>query len=111
MNYVFLAIAIIAELISSSTIKATESFTRLKPSLVVITAAAVSLYFFARCVESLNLAIVYALWSGIGICVVTLMGWLVYKQKLDLPAMAGIGLIVAGVVIINLYSNTIAIPE
>ena len=111
MSYVYFAIAIAAEIFATMMLKATASFTRFWPSVVVIAAVSVSLYCFALCLRTLNVAIVYAVWSGIGITVVTIMGWLVYGQKLDSPALTGIGLILAGVIVINLFSRTVEIPE
>jgi small multidrug resistance pump len=78
---------------------------------VVIAAVCTSLYFYALCVQSLNVAIVYAVWSGIGISAVTLLGWLIYGQKLDSPALIGIGLILAGVLVIHIFSRTVEIPD
>ncbi|MEZ6101167.1 MAG: SMR family transporter [Pirellulaceae bacterium] len=78
------------------------SFTRLWPSVVVIACVCSPLYFFAPCVRMLNLAIVYAMWSGIGVAAVTILGWRIYGQKLVTAALVGISLIVAGVIVINL---------
>ncbi len=111
MSYVYLAIAIASEILATMTMKATEAFTRFWPSALVIAAVCSSLYFYSLCVRALNVAIVYAVWSGIGISAVTLLGWLIYGQKLDSPALIGIGLILAGVLVIYLFSRTVEIDQ
>ena len=111
MSYIYLAVAIASEIVATAMLKSTESFSRLWPSIAVVTCVCLSLYCFSVCVQSLNVAIVYALWSGIGITAVTFLAWIIYGQKMDLPAIIGICLIIAGVVVINLYSKTVEIPE
>ena len=111
MSWFYLAIAIVCEITATTMLKATESFTRVGPSVVVIGCVCGSLYFFSLCVQTLNVAVVYAIWSGIGVAAVTLLGWKIYGQHLDVPALAGIALIVAGVILINLYSQTISVAS
>ncbi len=108
-TYIYLAIAIIAEVTATSTLKLTEEFTKPIPSLVVVIAFGVSLYFMTLTLRTLPVGIMYAFWSGLGIILVTFIGILVYKQIPDLPAMIGMLLIIAGVVIISLYSKTIVV--
>ncbi len=108
-TYIYLAIAIIAEVTATSTLKLTEEFTKPIPSLIVIVAFGVSLYFMTLTLRTLPVGIMYAFWSGLGIILVTFIGILVYKQIPDLPAMIGMLLIIAGVVIISLYSKTIVV--
>lgn len=103
---VILAIAIVAETISTTALKASEGFSRLVPSVIVVIGYTTSFYCLSVCIKSLPVGIVYAIWSGVGIILVTLMGWLLYGQKMDLPAVAGMGLIIAGVLVINLLSST-----
>ncbi|MEZ6120709.1 MAG: multidrug efflux SMR transporter [Pirellulaceae bacterium] len=110
MSWFYLAIAIVCEITATAMLKATDSFTRIGPSVVVVACVCASLYFFSLCVQSLNVAVVYAIWSGVGVTAVTVLGWKFYGQRLDLPAFVGISLIVIGVVVINLYSQTINIP-
>ncbi len=104
-TYVYLAIAIIAEVTATSTLKLTEEFTKPIPSLVVIIAFGVSLYFMTLTLRTLPVGIMYAFWSGFGIILVTIIGMLIYKQVPDLAAIIGITLIITGVVIISLYSK------
>lgn len=105
-TYLFLLIAIISEIIATSALKASEQFSKLWPSLVVIIGYASAFYFLSLTLKKMNLGIAYALWSGIGIVLVTVVGAILYKQKPDLPAIAGIILIIAGVIVINLFSKT-----
>ena len=110
MGFVYLAIAIVLEVTATTTLKATDSFTRLWPSVLVIACVFASLYFFSLCLRTLNIAVVYAIWSGTGVTLITFLGWQIYGQKMDAPALAGIALIVTGVVVLNLYSETIRVP-
>ena len=111
MSYLYLTIAIVAEIIATITLKATESFTKPGPSALVLVCVAASLYFFSLSLKSLNVAYVYAVWSGIGIAAVCFLGWLFYGQKLDMPALIGISLIVAGIVVLNLFSTSVELPD
>lgn len=110
MSYVYFVIAVLSEITATMTLKSTQTFTRFWPSIVVIAGVCSSLYFFALCLRTLNVAIVYAVWSGIGICAVTLLGWLIHGEKLDSSALIGIALILTGVIVINLFSRTVEIP-
>jgi small multidrug resistance pump len=105
VSYLYLAIAILAEVIGTSALKATEGFTRLAPSVVVAIGYGVSFYFLALALRTIPVGVAYAIWSGVGIALITLIGWIVFKQALDAPALAGIALIVAGVVVIQVYSR------
>ncbi len=106
--YVTLAVAILAEVTGTSAMKAANGFSRPVPSAVVVLAYCTSSYLLSLTVRSLPVGIVYAVWSGIGIVVVSAIGWVWYGQELDLPALAGLSLIVAGVLVINLLSRTVA---
>lgn len=108
MPYLYLAIAIVAEVIGTSALKATEGFTRPVPSAVVIAGYGVAFYFLALALKHIPVGVAYAIWSGVGVALITLIGWLVFRQKLDAAALAGIGLIVAGVVVIHLFSRASA---
>jgi small multidrug resistance pump len=101
MAYLHLAIAILAEVIGTSALKATRGFTRPVPSLVVVLSYAVAFYFLALALQAIPVGVAYAVWSGAGIALITLIGWVVYRQRLDAPALAGIALIVLGVVVLN----------
>lgn len=107
MPYLLLTIAIFAEVVATSALKASESFTRPLPTLVVVVGYSVAFYFLSRCLAVLPVGIAYAIWSGLGVVLITLLGVVIYQQKLDLPAILGVGLILAGVVVINLFSNSV----
>lgn len=111
MSYLYLAVAIAAEITATMMLKATESFTKPGPSALVLLCVGASLYCFSLSLKSLNVAYVYAVWSGIGIAAVCCLGWLIYGQKLDMPAVIGISLIVAGIVVLNLFSASVELPE
>jgi small multidrug resistance pump len=106
--YAYLALAIAAEVIATSALKASEGFTRPGPSLLVAAGYGVAFYFLSLTLKTVPVGVAYAIWSGAGIVLIALIGWLVLKQPLDLPAMLGMGLIVAGVVVIQLFSKTAA---
>jgi len=108
MHWLYLGIAIVAEVIATSALKASSEFTRLWPSIVVVTGYLLAFYFLSLTLRSLPVAIVYAMWSGIGIALIAMIGWLVFKQTLDTAALCGIGLIVAGVVVLNVFSKSVA---
>lgn len=107
MNYLYLTIAIIAEVIATSALKASAGFTKLVPSALVIIGYAVAFYLLTLVLKTIPVGITYALWSGLGIVLVTIAGIFIYKEVPDLPAVIGMGLIVAGVLVINLFSKTI----
>ncbi|MEY8709257.1 DMT family transporter [Mangrovibacter phragmitis] len=108
MTWFYLSIAIISEVIATSALKMSDSFTRLWPSLVTILGYGVAFYFLAVSMRTLPIGIIYAVWSGTGIVLIGIVGWLYLGQKLDLPAMLGMGLIIAGVMVINLFSHTVS---
>ncbi|QLG88983.1 multidrug efflux SMR transporter [Chitinibacter bivalviorum] len=108
MNWLYLAIAIIAEVIATSALKASAGFSRLMPSILVVVGYGTAFYFLSLTLRSIPLGIAYALWSGVGIVLVSIIGWFLYQQTLDLAAMIGIGLIIAGVLVINLFSSAAA---
>ena len=106
MAYLYLAIAIVAEVIATSALKASNEFTRLIPSMVVVIGYAVAFYFMTLVIRTIPIGITYAIWSGLGIVLIAAVGFVYYRQALDLPAIIGMGLIVSGVVVINVFSNT-----
>ncbi|UCG98890.1 MAG: multidrug efflux SMR transporter [Burkholderiales bacterium] len=108
MPYLYLAIAIVAEVIGTSALKAAEGFTRLVPSLVVIVGYGAAFYFLSLALKVIPVGIAYAIWSGVGVALITLIGWVLFKQRLDAPALAGLALIVAGVVVIQFFSGAAA---
>jgi small multidrug resistance pump len=106
--YVLLGVAIVAEVIATSALKASEGFTRLGPSLLVALGYGIAFYSLSLVMKSIPVGVTYAIWSGVGIVLISLVGWLVLKQPLDLPAVLGMALIVAGVIVIQLFSKTAA---
>lgn len=108
MSYLYLFIAIVAEVIATSALKSTEGFTKLMPSLVVAFGYVVAFYCLSITVRELPVGIVYAIWSAVGIVLVAGFAWIYYGQALDLPALIGLGLIIAGVVVVNVFSKTMA---
>jgi small multidrug resistance pump len=102
---IYLFIAIVLEVIATSALKASNSFTRLIPTLIVIAGYAGAFWFLSLTLRSMPVGIAYAIWSGVGIVLISLVGWLWFKQSLDWPAILGMALIVAGVLTINLFSK------
>ena len=105
-SWLFLALAIIAEVVGTSALKSSEGFTRLGPTTVVLIGYVVAFYFLALAIKVIPVGIAYAVWAGLGIVLISLIGWLVFQQKLDAPAVLGMGLILSGVLVINLFSGT-----
>ena len=97
-----LLVAILAEVVATTALKASEGFTRPWPSLLVVSGYGVAFYSLSLTVRTIPLGLVYAIWSGLGLLLITLAGWLIWGQRLDPPALVGMGLIVAGVVVLNL---------
>ncbi len=106
VNWVYLGIAIVSEVIGTSALKSSESFTRLYPSLVVLAGYSLSFYALSLTLATIPVGVAYAVWSGVGIILVSLVGLVVYGQKLDLAALFGIALIAAGVVVLNFFSKS-----
>jgi small multidrug resistance pump len=108
MSYFYLAIAIVAEVIATSFLRLSDGFTRPVPSLVTAVGYLVALYFLSLTLRTVPTGVAYAIWSGVGIVLITAVAWLFQGQRLDMPALAGITLIVAGVLVMNLFSKTTA---
>jgi small multidrug resistance pump len=106
VQFVYLAIAIVAEVVGTSALKAADGFTAWQPSLIVAIGYGVSFYFLSLALRTIPVGIAYAIWSGVGIVLISVIAWVAYRQALDLAAMVGIGLIVAGVCVIQLFSRT-----
>ena len=105
MAFVYLALAIVAEVIGTSALKATEGFTRPGPTLIVVIGYGIAFYLLSLVLRTLPVGVAYAIWAGMGIVLVTLVELLVYGQRPDPPAVLGIALIVTGVVVIQLFSR------
>jgi len=103
---VLLAIAIIGEVVATSFLKASNGFTELVPTLVVVIGYAITFYFFSLALQTIPVGIAYAIWSGSGIVLIALIAYFAHGQTLDLPALIGMGLIIAGVMVINLFSQS-----
>lgn len=103
---VYLVIAIVGEVIATSFLRASAGFTQLVPSIVVVVGYCVTFYFFSLALQTIPVGIGYAIWSGVGIILVSIIAYFAYGQTLDLPALIGIGLILAGVLVINLFSQS-----
>ena len=108
MNWVYLGIAIIAEVVATSALKAADGFTLVVPSVVVIVGYGVAFYFLSLTLRTIPVGIAYAIWSGVGVFLIAVIGWLLYGQTLDLPALLGLALIVSGVVVLNGFSKSVA---
>lgn len=104
-HWLFLAGAIVCEVIGTSALKAAEGFTRLWPSLIVAVGYLAAFVLLSQTLKVIPVGIAYAIWSGAGVALIGLIGWLFLGQPLDLPAIVGICLIVAGVIVINVFSS------
>ncbi len=104
--FLMLGAAIVAEVLATTTLKSSNGFERLAPSVLSILGYCVSFYLLSQVMKSIPTGVVYAIWSGVGIVLISLVAWLLQGQKLDLAAMAGMALIVLGVVVIQLFSKT-----
>ena len=107
MAYLYLAIAIIAEVMATSALKASAEFTKLYPSLLVIAGYGIAFYFMTLTLRTIPVGITYAVWSGVGIILVTIIGALLYKQIPDIPTLIGMGLIISGVVVIHVFAKPV----
>lgn len=108
LAYAYLGIAIVSEVIATSALKASDCFTRLWPSVATVFGYAIAFYFLALTLRVIPTGIAYAIWSGVGIVLISAVGWVWFRQALDLPALVGMGLIVAGVVVLNVFSKSVA---
>jgi small multidrug resistance pump len=106
--WIYLSIAILAEVVATSALKASLGFTRAGPSAVVIIGYGIAFYCLSLALQSMPVGVAYAIWSGVGIVLITLFAWLVHGQALDLPAIFGLALIVAGVVVLNAFSRVVS---
>ncbi len=105
LPWLFLAVAIVAEVVGTSFLKASAGFTKPLPVMAVVVGYGLSFYFLSLTLETLPVGIAYAVWSGVGLLLITAVAWVAYGQTLDLPAVIGMGLILAGVLILKLFST------
>lgn len=106
--YLLLLIAVLFEALGTTSLQASQQFTRLVPSLGVVLGFGAAFYLFTLVLRTLPLGVTYAVWSGLGICLTALIGWLVFRQPVDLPAFIGMTMIIAGILVIRLFSGTAA---
>lgn len=109
MSWIYLSMAIVAEIIATSALKSAAGFTRLGPSLITIIGYSIAFYCLSLSLRDIPVGIAYAIWSGVGIVAISLIGVVFFKQYLDAPALVGIGLIIAGVIVLNVYSKSASI--
>jgi small multidrug resistance pump len=106
-HWLYLAVAIVAEVVGTSFLKSAEGFTRLLPSVLVVVSYLIAFFFLGLALKTLPVGIAYAIWAGVGVALIALAGYAFFGQTLDAPAIAGMALIVAGVVVINVFSKTV----
>lgn len=107
IQWFYLALAICSEVVATSFLKTSDGFSRLGPSLIVVAGYASSFYFLSLTLKAIPLGVAYAVWSGVGLVLISMVGSVFHQQHLDVPAMVGIFLIVTGVLVINLYSKSV----
>jgi small multidrug resistance pump len=104
--WLLLSIAILSEVVATSALNASDGFRKFWPALITVVGYASSFYFLAQVLRHIPVGITYAVWCGVGIVLISLIGWVVFKQALDTPALIGIGLILAGVLVLNVFSKS-----
>jgi len=104
-NWVYLGLAIFSEVVATASLKSTEGFTRLVPSIVVLVGYSAAFYFLSLTLDTIPIGVAYAVWSGVGVATITLVSFVLYDEKIDAAGLIGIGLIVAGVVVLRLFSE------
>ena len=107
MGYLYLAIAIVSEVIATNALKASDEFTKLVPSLIVVIGYSASFYFLSLVLKLIPVGIAYAIWAGMGMILVAIVAAVVFRQLPDMPAIIGMALIISGVIVINVFSKTI----
>lgn len=103
----FLGVAILCEVVATSSLKASNEFSKLIPSVVVVIGYIGAFYFLSLAIKTIPVGVAYAIWAGLGIVAVAAISWFLYNQKLDFPAIIGIALILSGVIVMNLFSKTL----
>lgn len=105
-HYLYLFAAVIAETIGTTALQASQQFTRFWPSLVVVVGYGICFYLLGMSLKVMSVGVVYAIWSGLGIVLISIIGMVVFGQKLDLPALLGLAMIIAGILVIHLFSDS-----
>jgi small multidrug resistance pump len=108
MEYIYLLIAIVAEVVGTSALKASDGFTKWIPNVIVVVGYGLAFYFLSLVLRSIPVGVAYAIWSGLGIVLISLVGYIYFKQPLDLPAITGMLLIIIGIIVFNLFSKSIS---
>lgn len=106
-HWLYLSVAIVAEVVGTSFLKSAEGFTRLAPSLAVAVSYGIAFLFLGLALKTLPVGVAYAIWAGVGVALIAMAGYVFFGQRLDAPAVLGIGLIIAGVVVIQVFSRTV----
>lgn len=106
IHYIYLFAAVLAETIGTSALQASAQFTRLWPSVLVVVAYAISFYLLGLTLKYMPVGIMYAIWSGLGIVFIALIGWIIFRQSLDLAAVVGISMIIVGILVIQIFSGS-----
>lgn len=106
--WLFLSLAIVCEVVATSALKASEGFTKPVPAVIVVVGYGAAFYLLSLTLRAIPVGVAYAVWSGVGIVLVSAIAWVGFGQRLDAPAILGIALIVAGVAVLNLFSRTVA---
>ena len=107
-NWVYLGLAIFSEVVATASLKSTEGFTRFVPSIVVLIGYCSAFYFLSLTLDTIPIGVAYAVWSGVGVATITVVSYVLYGQKIDTTGIVGIGLIIAGVVVLRLFSESTA---
>ncbi|MEH6444136.1 MAG: SMR family transporter [Oceanospirillaceae bacterium] len=108
MHWIYLALAIIAEVIATSYLKSSQSFTQIIPTIISIVGYTASVYLLSLTLETLTIGIAYAIWAGAGVAMIAIIGWVIFGQTLDIAAIVGILCIVVGVIILNVFSTSVS---
>jgi len=107
MNYLYLAIAIVAEVIATSALAASNGFSKLVPGIITVVGYGIAFWFLGLTLRYMSTGVAYAIWSGVGIVLISAIGWIWFKQTLDTAAIIGISLIMAGVIVVNVFSKSV----
>ena len=105
-DWVYLFLAIMSEVIATASLKSTEGFTKPIPSIIVLVGYCAAFYFLSLTLDTISIGVAYAIWSGVGVATITVVSYFLYDQKIDLAAILGIGLIIAGVIVLRLFSES-----
>lgn len=107
MHYIYLFLAVLAETIGTTSLQASQQFTRPGPSILVVLGYGSAFYLMSLTLAVMPVGVVYAMWSGLGIVFIAIIGFIVFGQRLDIPAVIGLSFIIAGIVILQLFSKTL----